>query len=132
MALGWQLVTDVDAENPILGDIQRSGARLVRLEDRRASIAQACTVLLNWWLGQWWLRPDKGMPYIQELLGKVGVSSQTALALLERELKTVSGVTGIASADVAFDRVTGNLSITNLVVRTVVGNVAVGDVGGAV
>lgn len=131
MALGLQLVRQVDDENPVEGDLQISRGRFVRLADRRASIAQACTVALRWWLGEWWLAPKKGIPYIRDLLGRTGISERGVGALLERELKKVAGVIGIARAVIVSDRATGLLSVSELEVNTIVGAVAVdGTFGG--
>lgn len=114
--LGWELVTEIDAENPIEGDLKIVNGRIARLADKRASVAQACTVVLRWWLGEWFLDVGRGMPYLQQILAVPGVSAGTVRAILIRELKKVRHVAGVSRADVATDRTTGLCTVSNVVV----------------
>lgn len=115
-ALGWELVRDLDADNPVAGDIRVSGRRFARLASSPASIAQACTVELRWWLEEWSFDTRRGVPYIEQLF-RNGVSDRTIRAVLDRVVRGVAGVRRLASADIAIDRVNRVGHVTNVVVE---------------
>jgi hypothetical protein len=114
-ALGWELVRALDADNPVAGDIRVVGRRFARLSSSAASIAQACTVELRWFLGEWSFDTRRGVPYFEQLL-KDGVGPQTIRVVLDRILRRVAGVRRMASADIAIDHVTRVGSVRNVVV----------------
>jgi hypothetical protein len=116
-ALGWQLVTSIDAQNPQLGDLRISGSRLARLESFGDSVTQACNVALRWWLGEWFLDRSRGVPYLQSLLRK-GVGEGTVRAVLRKELLRVEGVAQVARIDLALDKRTRRMRVSSVEVVT--------------
>lgn len=119
-ALGWQLVTVVDAQNPQLGDMRIVGTRFARLETFGDSVAQACNVCLRWWLGEWFLDRSRGVPYIRDLLKK-GVGEATVRTLLKRELLSVEGVAQVARMTIALDRRTRVCRVSEIEIVTTEG-----------
>lgn len=120
MTRGWQLVTEVDAQNPTVGDLRISGSRFARLPSFGDTVAQACTVVLRWWRGEWFADRNRGMPYIEELLRK-GVREETVRAVLRRELRRVEGVREVQSMDIEIDRRTRRCVVRRIVVITTEG-----------
>lgn len=121
MTYGWQLVTEVDSQNPIVGDLRVSGSRFARLSSLGDRVAQSCTVVLRWWRGEWFADRSRGVPYIQTLLRK-GVSEGTVRALLRRELLRVPGVRSVQSMRISIDRQTRRCVVSDLVIVTVEGD----------
>lgn len=121
-ALGWQLVNEVDAGNPVKGDLQVTGMRFARLPDRLASIAQACAVELRWWLAEWSFDTSRGTPYVEQLFVR-GVDERTVRAVLGRVLRRVSGVRRIARLTFTLDRVARIGRVTDLAIETTDGSV---------
>lgn len=118
-ALGWQLVKNTDAGNPVSGDIRIDARRFTRLSSSADSIAQACTVELRWWLAEWFADKSRGTPYLS-LLGQ-HASELTVKVMLGRVLRRVAGVRRMASADISINRTTRFCSVTNVVVEIVGG-----------
>lgn len=118
--LGWELVTEVDAQNPQLGDLRISGTRLARLASFGDQVRQACQVTLKWWLGEWFLDRRRGTPYIRDLLKK-GVSEATARAFFRRELLEVEGVAQVGQIALSLNRSTRVLTVTDAEIVTTEG-----------
>lgn len=116
-ALGWQLVTTVDAQNPELGDLRISGSRFARLQSFGDSVTQACNVALRWWLGEWFQDRSRGVPYLQKLLRK-GVSEGTVRAVLRKELLRVEGVAQVARMDLALNKRTRSMRVSSVEIVT--------------
>lgn len=117
MIYGWQLVTDVDDRNPTVGDLRIDGVRFGRLDSLGDRVAQACTVVLNWWEGEWFADRSRGVPYIRELLRR-GVREATVRAVLRRQLLAVPGVREVQSMEVSIDRRTRRCTVRQLVIVT--------------
>lgn len=121
MTLGWELVTTPDAENPVINDVRVVNGKIQRLADRKASIAQACTVVLNWWFGDSPYDTSRGVRWL-DILGQ-SPSEAMIRALVARALISVRGVLSVTmDIDIGAG---GDCEITNLVVRTDSGNVEV-------
>lgn len=116
-ALGWELARELDAENPVIGDMRISSGSFARLQDRPSSIAQACTVELRWFFGEWFADTSRGTPWFRDLLGKVGVTEALVRAVIGRQLRKVAGVRRMASASVIVDGTTGHCTVTDVVVE---------------
>jgi hypothetical protein len=115
VSYGWQLVTAVDDQNQIVGDLRVSGSRFVQLSAFGDRVAQSCTVVIRWWEGEWFADRSRGMPYIRELLKK-GVREGTVRAVLRRELLRVEGVAEVQSMQIEIDRRTRRCTVRGLVV----------------
>jgi hypothetical protein len=118
--LGWELVTVVDPENPVVGDLRVSGTRLARLADRPAAVAQAVRVCLQWWLGDWSFDTRRGVPYLEELF-VAGVTEATIRAVLRRQLERIQDVDRVEGMDVTIDRATSSFRVDRIDVVTVDG-----------
>lgn len=115
MSLGWQIVEDVDDQNAVVGDIRIRGARLARLEDHVATVAQAVRVTLRWWRGEWFLDTRRGTPYLESVLKK-GVTEATVRAVLKRVIEGVQGVARVESMRVTLDRATRAATVDEIVI----------------
>lgn len=104
MTVDLELVAEVDAENPVLGDLRVSGG-VVQIVRGADAIAQEIRVRLKWWRAEWFLDLSAGTPYLEQLLGK-GVSEETIRSMLRREIKAVEGVGHVESIELDVDRPT--------------------------
>jgi hypothetical protein len=114
---GWELVTEVDGDNPVLGDLRKSGTALAKIATLDAAVVQACSVVMRWWLGEWFLDRRRGMPYLQQVLRK-GVSEPTIRALYKSQLERVEGVVRVKSIEVSIDRTTRECVIDEVIIET--------------
>ena len=117
---GWQLATEIDAQNPVVGDLRIDGVRFAQLETLGDRVAQACTVVLNWWEREWFADRSRGVPYIRELLRR-GVREATVRAVLRRQLLAVPGVREVQSMEISIDRRTRRCTVRKVVVVTTEG-----------
>ena len=130
---GWQLVTETDADNPVLGDLRISKRKLATLPTFGDRVAQSIRTRLRWWRGEWFLDTARGVPYLEQLLGK-GVSLDTIRSVLRREIEQVAGVTRVTSIEITSDRATRYSTIDIEALTTeaelvVVGGVEIGAAG---
>jgi hypothetical protein len=117
---GLELVTEVDADNPIVGDLRIERGRFAKLTTFGDAVAQAVRVELLWWLGEWFLDTSRGMPYVEKLLRR-GVTEPTIRALMKRRIEAVDGVLRVQSMTVTLDRRTRLGEVTDLVIVTTEG-----------
>lgn len=97
-ALDLALTTELDEDNPVIGDLRIDGTEFALVEDLDA-IAQEVGVRLRWWLGEWFLDTRRGTPYIQQLLVK-GVSDATVREVLSAQIRAVDGIARVDSLTV--------------------------------
>jgi len=84
------------------GDIKMiTGADLVR---------QQLEFRLSLWRGEWFLDPDFGTPYNQQILGKA-LTLNGAIAALKEQITDVDGVKEITRFDYTFTRKTRKLTV---------------------
>lgn len=102
---GWELVTEVDEQNPVLGDLRIRGARLAKLASVGDAVRQAVQVELRWWLSEWFLDARRGMPYLEQIFRR-GVSEATVRAIIRRRLLRIDGVASVPRLVVTIDRST--------------------------
>lgn len=102
---GWELVTVVDEQNPVLGDLRIVGTRLAKISAFGDAVRQAVQVCVRWWRGEWFLDVRRGVPYIEAILRK-GVTEASVRAVLKREIEAVEGVARVLELDVSIDRAT--------------------------
>lgn len=129
---GWELVTKIDADNPVLGDLRVSGRALAKLPTFGDAVAQQVRVHLKTLLGEWFLDTTVGVPWLQSILRK-GVSEASIRAILRRKILEVDGVSRVLSLDVSIDRTTRLCTVDDLVILTTEGeelDVDVDDLAG--
>jgi hypothetical protein len=114
---GWQLATEVDDRNPVVGDLRIDGSRLALLSTLGDRVAQPCTDVLNWWEGEWFADRARGVPYIRSLLRR-GVREATVRAVLRRQLRAVDGVREVQSMEIEINRATRRCVVRKVVVIT--------------
>ena len=90
-----------------------------------SSIAQECRIAVQMFAEEWFLDLDKGIPYLQSILGQ---RSSVAVLIVKKEFRktllVVDGVLSIAVLDAAFDSATRVLTVT-WQVRTELGDTPV-------
>ena len=81
------LATEIDDENPIVGDLRvvNGVVAMVRGAD---AVAQEIRVRLRWWKGEWFLDRRRGVPYLDGIL-RDGATPATVRAVILAELKNV-------------------------------------------
>ncbi|GAB5541384.1 MAG: hypothetical protein SangKO_075760 [Sandaracinaceae bacterium] len=115
MAVDFKLTRsdEVDATNPVVGDLHVSGGEVVIVSGVDATV-QEIETRLRWWRGEWSFDRSQGVPYLGEILRK-GVDLATVRALLEREILRVPAVRRVDSAELEVDprtrRLSGRLTI---------------------
>lgn len=100
---GWELVTEVDDDNPVVGDLRITGTRIAKIGTFGDAVAQAVSVALSWWRGEWFLDTSRGVPYLDEVFA-TGVSEASVAAVLRREVLKVDGVKRVIDCEVTVDR----------------------------
>ncbi len=118
MSGGWELVTVPDGQNPVVGDLRKRGSRFARLDEHAAAVAQRVRVHLRWWAGEWIFDLRRGTPYVDELLGKQGITEQTIRAFVRREIESVAGVARVRTLRVTLDRKARHSRVDELVIET--------------
>jgi hypothetical protein len=110
-----KLTVVVDDENPIEGDLHLSGGDVVWFGlDGKLSpeeIAQSIRVRLRMWKGEWFLNPDEGTPYYEEILEK-GIEDGRVGAILRRIILDVPGVASINAFSLNRDNQARTLTVT--------------------
>lgn len=102
---GWELVTEIDDQNPVIGDLRIAGTRIAKLQTFGDAVRQAVQVSYRWWRGEWFLDRRRGVPYIEEILRK-GVTEASVRAVMKRATEQVQGVARVLELEVAIDRST--------------------------
>jgi hypothetical protein len=90
MELGVCLTTDV--ENPVVGDMLLSYGDVVTHTNLLAETRQRITVRLNFFLGEYFLNLNEGMPWL-DILGQKDVEPEFRAALSE----CIQGTEGVAT-----------------------------------
>lgn len=81
------------------GDLQISGAGDISLTN---SVAQAITVRLRWFLGEWKYNLDFGVPYYEEILVK-NASKLRAEQLIREQIMSVKEVRSVPELKISVD-----------------------------
>jgi hypothetical protein len=95
--------------DPITGDLDYQGG-LVAVVTGQEALAQRIRLRLQVWRGEWFLNPDFGTPYRQQILGKDG------FALIDPVLRSVilsvPGVIGFSRIPrYSYDNVTRKITV---------------------
>ncbi|MEM9407165.1 MAG: hypothetical protein AAGA81_14095 [Acidobacteriota bacterium] len=125
---GWELVTEVDANNPDLGDLKIDGTHFARLPSLGDRVAQSVRVALQWWLGEWSFDTSEGTPYIEQLFGK-GISDATVRSVLRRRIEQVDGVRRVRKMTITRDASSRRTTVDVEIETTEAEIVSVSDVG---
>jgi hypothetical protein len=88
-----KLTTTTDVDNPIEGDLHLEGGDFVWMQDTDEEIAQRIRCRLGMFKGEWFVNPDEGVPYFEEILEK-GVNDGRVAAILRG---VILGTPGVAS-----------------------------------
>ncbi|AEX65692.1 baseplate wedge subunit [Xanthomonas phage vB_XveM_DIBBI] len=80
------------------------------LIDGAERVRQQLEFRLSLWRGEWFLDPDFGTPYNQQILGKA-LSLSGALAAIKEQILDVDGVDRITEFNYTFERKTRKLSV---------------------
>lgn len=103
------IVLDVDAENPIEGDLRLEGGQLVLVTGIEA-IRQELVVRLRWFRGEWFLDRRTGVPWFQRIIGH-----RTALRIVEQIIRNVilstPGIEAITTFTLAHDNAERRITI---------------------
>jgi len=112
-----KLVTTVDAENPVVGDLELRNGQLVWLgedpddvDEARAETAQRLRVRLHFAKGEWFLDQRLGLPIWEEMLVKAPDLSRVRRAFREAIAGT-PGIESVESVEVSLDSTTRELSV---------------------
>lgn len=69
--------------DPDTGDVVYDNTQVTVTEEQRQSVAQKLTIKLQTFLGEWFLNTANGVPYYQEIFGKV--RSKSTIDIIFRE-----------------------------------------------
>lgn len=91
-----KIALQVDAENPIVGDLYFKNGNIRLTETLAEEVAQELYIRLRFFKGEWFLDTTQGLPYLQSILGKktpLGILSQ----IFKRVITTCPGVKSLLS-----------------------------------
>lgn len=107
-----ELVTVVDAENPIIGDLRLVDGQLSWLgadptdpDDYTRMVAQRCRCRLLFFRGEWYQDQNLGTPWRERLLG-TGITSAAAARIFRRVIESAPGVAEVTKLEVELDGAT--------------------------
>ena len=81
------------------------------LTDGLDAIAQRLRIRLRFFLGEWFLNIEAGLPFYQEILAK-GTTRSRVEALLKSEILGTPGVTGLESFALSYDGFSRTATVT--------------------
>lgn len=82
-----------------------------QLVDGLAAVVQELQIRYRFFLGEWFLDPDEGVPYIRDVLKKAPDDAQVRALLVEVAL-TTPGVTEVVSLELEIDSAARTLTVT--------------------
>ena len=113
-----RLTTAVDAENPVVHDLQLIAGQIqwVGLDpydaaDQAAMITQSVQCRVLYMQGEWYLDQRQGTPWRQTLMAK-GISKTRMAAVLRSAIAAVPGIKHVTSVEVELDYVSRVASVT--------------------
>jgi len=107
---------EVDAANPVAGDLHAIGTELALVSGAAADV-QELEVRWRWWRGEWFLDLTTGTPYVEGILVK-GAGAASIRGLLLREARRVPGIARVRRLDVVIDRVNRTAEVSGEAVTT--------------
>lgn len=93
------------------GDLDFSTGDLVLLTADDA-IRQQVAIRLGFFLGEWFLNEDEGMPYLGTILGEKNPSPALMNEIFRRAILGVPGIVSLDTIEFDFDNATRALSVT--------------------
>ncbi len=86
-------------------DIYFGNGRLVLItgSNTDAEILQRVKVRLRFFLGEWFLNTDHGIPYFQDILGTKNLNLDVVQSLFQSEILDVAGVSEMISSLIDYD-----------------------------
>jgi hypothetical protein len=98
------LTQDVDPDNPVIGDLHLQNGQ-IHLWDKRAARRQKVRMVLQFGLGEFWLNPDEGIPYFNQI---IGTKRKGAVLGIFRQafIRTMPDLAEIRTLTLDFDPVT--------------------------
>lgn len=113
-----KLTTAVDAENPVVHDLQLAAGQLqwggldpYDPADQAAMIAQRIRCRLQFMQGEWYLDQRQGVPWRQVLTAK-GTTKARIAAIFRSAISAVPGVKHVRSVTVSQDFITRTATVT--------------------
>lgn len=104
--MNFELVDQVDSENPNLGDLRLDAGQL-SLTDPGSAIAvrQHLQNRLRFFLGEWFLDARQGLPYFRDVFVK-NPNSQTIRSVFRRTILETPGISAVENLEltIASDR----------------------------
>lgn len=82
----------------------------IQFIDGAERVRQELEFALSLWRGEWFLDPDAGTPYYNNILGK-GMTPQGASAAIRQQIMAVEGVRAITDFSYEFDRKARKLTV---------------------
>lgn len=79
------------------------------------SVSQCIAIRLKYFLGEWFLDLDKGLPYFQQVFVKPADPTGVA-GLMRKTILDTPGVSAVTSFDYEFDNVSRTLTLTFAVI----------------
>ena len=93
------------------GDIYVDGRGNLALATEHEDVRQRVVERLRFWLGEWFLAVNDGVPYYEEIFQRP-VSSGVVSRILVEHIRTVEGVTGVSDAQATIDPATRRLQFS--------------------
>ena len=75
-----------------------------------AAIAQEANARFNLWVGEWFLNPGEGLPFLQRIVGRVGSLNDIAY-IFRRAVELIPGVVAVNYLTLTFDRAGRTLTV---------------------
>ncbi len=92
-----RLAMAIDANNPVIGDIYITPEGTTRLtESLSEEVQQTLYLRFSFFLGEWFLEPSAGTPWLQKILG-VKQTDDVVANILRSVISTTPGVAAITS-----------------------------------
>lgn len=134
--MDFELTTEIDAENPIVGDLKLTngqltfiGGDITAVESYVKMIAQRIKSRISFIRGEWYLDLNKGFPWRERVWGKAGVvtGDDSIKALLRQAIIDTPGVASIESLVVDLNRQARTLDVFTVVMSDTNQRVTVTD-----
>jgi len=111
---------DDDPLSPTYGDLLYDNTGATVTTDRASSVAQKLKIKLSTFLGEWFINTDNGVPYYQEIFGKVR-NKQTIDLIFQQKILEEPDV--VELTEFFSDVSNGRTYTINFRVRTTLGQI---------
>jgi hypothetical protein len=118
----FQLVTQIDPDNPVAGDIRLSSGRMVvHMDADPQAVVQRLLVALRWFLGEHFRDQRLGVPWFQVVMAR-GTSDATIRSIIRRTVAHDPAIVAVDSVEIRRERAARRL-LVSFAARTVDGEV---------